>query len=171
MRLFGSICVAPKCWAPIACGSASFLPNPAASNTDHRRTRRLWCARLQATGCAVTFGTGLVQYPGFLDPLDHDENLLCGLLCLYCAHAAPRGGVSRRPSVRCCRLLSLNLTIGLDHSNPAEASPASTRSAKFAGRRAKPSGSPYFSLQPRDGVSELKSAPTCVLFRTPVFPR
>jgi len=103
--------------------------------------------------CASHVGTGLVQDPVFLDPMEHYENLYADYFDLYCATLFPVDGVESASERSLLPLLKHQLNewrwIIL---NPRESQPRVKREREIRGATGETQRLPYLKLQPRDGV-------------------
>jgi hypothetical protein len=100
--------------------------------------------------CASHVGTGLVQDPVFLDPMEHYENLYADYFDLYCATLLPQDGVESASERSLLPLLKHQLNewrwIIL---NPRESQPRIKREREIRGATGETQRLPYLKLQPR----------------------
>jgi hypothetical protein len=103
--------------------------------------------------CASHVGTGLVQDPVFLDPMEHYENLYADYFAFYCATLFPEDGVESASERSLLPLLKHQLNewrwIIL---NPRESQPRVKREREIRGATGETQRLPYLKLRPRDGV-------------------
>jgi hypothetical protein len=99
--------------------------------------------------CASHVGTGLVQDPVFLDPMEHYENLYADYFDLYCATLLPQDGVESASERSLLPLLKHQLNewrwIIL---NPRESQPRIKREREIRGATGETQRLPYLKLQP-----------------------
>jgi len=97
--------------------------------------------------CASHVGTGLVQDPVFLDPMEHYENLYADYFDLYCATLLPEDGVESASERSLLPLLKHQLNewrwIIL---NPRESQPRIKREREIRGATGETQRLPYLKL-------------------------
>src|SRR6267378_3200532 len=103
--------------------------------------------------CASHVGTGLVQDPVFLDPMQHYENLYAEYFDLYCSTLFPSDGVESASERSLLPLLKHQLGewrwIIL---NPRESLPRVKREREIRRSTGDTQRLPHLKLRPRDGV-------------------